>query len=81
MSESVLTELNNGVFRVTLNEPDTMNALSPGVTQGIFDAIERANSEDAIRVMLLTGSGRGFCAGASVAVSYTHLTLPTILLV
>lgn len=66
MSESVLTELNNGVFRVTLNEPDTMNALSPGVTQGIFDAIERANSEDAIRVMLLTGSGRGFCAGASV---------------
>jgi len=67
MSESVLTELTNGVFKVTLNEPDSMNALSPAITQGLFDAIERANTEDDIRVMLLTGNGRGFCAGASVS--------------
>ncbi len=67
MSESVLTDLTDGVFRVTLNEPDTMNALSDGVTQGLFDALERANAEDDIKVLLLTGSGRGFCAGASVS--------------
>lgn len=66
MSDSVLTELSGGVLKVTLNEPDTMNALSAGITQGLFDAIERANAEDEIRVMLLTGAGRGFCAGASV---------------
>lgn len=66
MSDSVLTTLDDGVFTVTLNEPDTMNALSPGVTAGLFDALERANDEDDIRVLLLTGSGRGFCAGASV---------------
>lgn len=66
MSQSVVTDLDDGVFTVTLNEPDTMNALSPGVTQGIFDALAQANEDDAIRVLLLTGSGRGFCAGASV---------------
>ena len=66
MSESVLTDLTEGVFRVTLNEPDHMNALSEGITQGIFDAVERANIEDDIRVLLLTGNGRGFCAGASL---------------
>ena len=66
MSDSVVTDLTNGVFTVTLNEPDTMNALSPAITQGLFDAIERANAEDDIRVLLLTGSGRGFCAGAAV---------------
>ena len=66
MSESVLTNLDDGVFTVTLNEPDTMNALSPAITQGLFDAIEEANQNDDIRVLLLTGNGRGFCAGASV---------------
>lgn len=66
MSNSVLTQLSDGVFTVTLNEPDSMNALSPAVTEGLFDAIEEANNNDDIRVLLLTGNGRGFCAGASV---------------
>ncbi len=66
MKDSVLTHLDDGVFTVTLNEPDTMNALSAGITQGLFDAVEQANEDDAIRVLLLTGNGRGFCAGASV---------------
>jgi 2-(1,2-epoxy-1,2-dihydrophenyl)acetyl-CoA isomerase len=43
-----------------------MNALSPGVTQGIFDALERASDDEDVRVLLVTGSGRGFCAGAAV---------------
>ncbi len=66
MSQSVLTDLQDGVFTVTLNEPDTMNALSSGITQGLFEALARANEEDDIRVLLLTGNGRGFCAGAAV---------------
>ncbi len=67
MSESVLTNLADGVFTVTLNEPDTMNALSAGITEGLFNAIAEANDNDDIRVMLLTGTGRGFCAGAAVS--------------
>lgn len=66
MSESVLTNLDNGVYTVTLNEPDTMNALTQGITEGLFNAVDEANQNDDIRVLLLTGNGRGFCAGASV---------------
>ena len=66
MAESVLMAVADGVLTVTLNEPDSMNALSPGVSKGIFDAVDKANAESGVRVMLLTGSGRGFCAGAAV---------------
>jgi 2-(1,2-epoxy-1,2-dihydrophenyl)acetyl-CoA isomerase len=66
MADAVLMTVQAGVLTVTLNEPATMNALSPQITQGIFDAVERANADEDVRVMLLTGSGRGFCAGAAV---------------
>ena len=66
MTESVLMNLVDGVLTATLNEPESMNALSPGISQGIFDAVERANDDDDVRVLVLTGNGRGFCAGAAV---------------
>ena len=66
MSDSVLAELQDGVLTVTLNEPDTMNALSPGVSEGIMAAVDRATTDDDVKVMVLTGAGRGFCAGATV---------------
>lgn len=66
MSESVLRDLDGGVLTVTLNEPDTMNALSSGISGGILAALEQASEDDAVRVMVLTGAGRGFCAGATV---------------
>jgi 2-(1,2-epoxy-1,2-dihydrophenyl)acetyl-CoA isomerase len=65
LSDSVLMTLEDGVLTVTLNEPDSMNALSEGITRGIFAALERAG-DDEVRVLLLTGAGRGFCAGAAV---------------
>jgi 2-(1,2-epoxy-1,2-dihydrophenyl)acetyl-CoA isomerase len=66
MAESVIIDVSDGVLTATLNEPETMNALSPGVSQGIFDALARASEDEEVRVMVLTGSGRGFCAGAAV---------------
>lgn len=66
MSDSVLQELKDGVLTVTLNEPQSMNALSPGITNGLFDALARASADDEVRAMVLTGAGRGFCAGATV---------------
>ena len=66
MSDSVLVELDDGVLTATLNEPESMNALSEGVSQGLTAALERASSDDDVRVLLLTGAGRGFCAGAAV---------------
>lgn len=66
MSDSMLFELNDGVLVATLNEPDKMNALTPGIRAGLFEAVERANSDDDVRVLVITGAGRGFCAGADV---------------
>ena len=39
MTESVITELENGVLTVTLNEPDTMNSLTPGISEGLEAAV------------------------------------------
>ena len=66
MTESVITELDDGVLTVTLNEPETMNSLTSGITEGLAAAVQRASDDEDVRVMLLTGTGRAFCAGAAV---------------
>jgi len=56
------------VARITINRPDRRNAMSFAVMQGLRDAVERARSDDAVRVVVLTGAGdRAFCAGADLA--------------
>ena len=61
--EPVLVSLESGVLRITLNRPEKLNAFNPAVHQGLADAMARAETEDAIRCLLITGAGRGFCAG------------------
>src|SRR5689334_125887 len=52
-----------GVLTITLNRPDVLNALNREVHQGIFDALDRAKTDDAVRAVVITGAGRGFCVG------------------
>ena len=52
-----------GVLTITLNRPDVLNALNREVHQGIFDALERAKSDESVRAVVITGAGRGFCVG------------------
>lgn len=54
----------SGVAIVTFNRPDRLNAWGPDIAAGFYAAIDRAESDHAIRVIVLTGRGRGFCAGA-----------------
>jgi 2-(1,2-epoxy-1,2-dihydrophenyl)acetyl-CoA isomerase len=61
--EPVLVSLEAGVLRVTLNRPDKLNAFNPALHQGLADAMTRAEVESAVRCVLITGTGRGFCAG------------------
>jgi 2-(1,2-epoxy-1,2-dihydrophenyl)acetyl-CoA isomerase len=61
--EPVLVSLDSGVLRVTLNRPDTLNAFTVAMTQALAAAMSRAESDSAIRCVLVTGAGRGFCAG------------------
>ena len=46
MTDAVLIELDDGVLTVTLNEPDTMNSLTPGITNGLSAAMARANEDE-----------------------------------
>jgi len=52
-----------GVQTITLNRPDVLNALNREVHQGVFTALEDAGRDDAVRAVVITGAGRGFCVG------------------
>lgn len=62
-TEPVLTGLDQGVLEITLNRPDRLNAFNEPMHALLRAAIQRAHDEPAIRAVLLTGAGRGFCAG------------------
>jgi 2-(1,2-epoxy-1,2-dihydrophenyl)acetyl-CoA isomerase len=64
---SVLVSVDSGVLSITLNRPDKLNALNPDMHARLREALERAADEAAIRALLLTGAGRGFCTGQDLA--------------
>ena len=64
---SILVSLDAGVLGITLNRPDKLNAFNPEMHQRLKAALERARDESAVRAVLLTGAGRGFCAGQDLA--------------
>jgi len=64
MSDSaVMTEERDGVLLVTLNRPEQRNAVNRAVAEGIAAALDRLDEDPALRVGVLTGAGKGFCAG------------------
>jgi len=64
--EVVLYEAANGVATVTLNRPDRLNAWTGPMGKAYFDALDRAADDPEVRVVVVTGAGRGFCAGADM---------------
>jgi 2-(1,2-epoxy-1,2-dihydrophenyl)acetyl-CoA isomerase len=52
-----------GVLTITLNRPDVLNALNRAVHQGVHDGLMQAKADDAVRAVVITGAGRGFCVG------------------
>ena len=67
----VLAALDGGVLALTLNRPARLNAMSQTLIAAMIEQIERARTDPAVRAVLLTGTGRGFCAGADLAGSGT----------
>ena len=59
----VITEKRDGYAIITLNRPDEMNALSRALRGDIIAAFEDCQADENIRVLILTGNGRAFCAG------------------
>src|ERR687898_982867 len=64
---SILVSLEAGVLAITLNRPDKLNAFNPEMHKLLRQALERAQDEAAIRALLITGAGRGFCAGQDLS--------------
>ncbi|MDR0808448.1 MAG: 2-(1,2-epoxy-1,2-dihydrophenyl)acetyl-CoA isomerase PaaG [Gemmobacter sp.] len=62
-SETVLVTLADGVLKLTLNRPDKLNSFNEEMHLALRAGVERAHSDAEVRAVLLTGAGRGFCAG------------------
>ncbi len=66
MNDAVLYEQNGRVVTLTLNEPDTRNAMSPAMIVALLEHIERINADLGVGCVILTGAGKGFCSGGNV---------------
>jgi enoyl-CoA hydratase/carnithine racemase len=68
--DTILYERRGDVALVTLNRPEKLNAWTPRMSVEQADAIERANADPAVGAIVMTGAGRGFCAGADMAETF-----------
>jgi 2-(1,2-epoxy-1,2-dihydrophenyl)acetyl-CoA isomerase len=64
--ETILTELRDGVLLITLNRPEKLNAWTYRMAAELSQAVQAANADEDVEAMVLTGAGRGFCAGADI---------------
>ena len=66
MSEVVQIEIEDGVALLTLNRPERLNAWTAEMEHAYFALLEQCAEDDQVRAIVVTGAGRGFCAGADM---------------
>jgi enoyl-CoA hydratase/carnithine racemase len=64
--EQIIEELEDGILTITLNRPDRLNAWTETMARELLAAFDRADADDDIRAVIVTGAGRAFCAGADL---------------
>jgi enoyl-CoA hydratase/carnithine racemase len=65
--ETLLTDLSDGIFTITINRPEKLNALNTTMIYEFIAALDVADADDAARAIVVTGAGRAFCAGADLS--------------
>ena len=65
--ETILYEIEGGVLTITLNRPDRLNAFNAQMKDEMKAAFDASDADDDVRAVIITGAGRGFCAGADLA--------------
>ena len=73
MNDAVLLKKEDGVAVVTLNRPDKLNSVTAEIRAGLRERMDDACKDDEVKVIVLTGAGRGFCAGADMDLSLIHI--------
>mgnify|MGYP000539522867 CR=1 FL=1 len=64
--QTITTTTDAGVMTVTLNRPDRLNAFTRRMMEELMTALDHADADDAVRAVIVTGAGRGFCAGVDL---------------
>src|SRR5207248_6082698 len=64
--EQILYDVDDHVLTITLNRPDRLNAFTPTMGRELIEALDAADADDDVRAIVVTGAGRGFCAGADL---------------
>src|SRR5687768_17198879 len=65
-TEVVLYDVADGIATITLNRPDRLNAWTGGLARAYYQALDQAKADADVRVIIVTGAGKGFCAGADM---------------
>ena len=65
--QQILYDVADGVATITMNRPEKLNAFTGRMMAEMIDAFDRTDADDEVRVVIVTGAGRGFCAGADLA--------------
>lgn len=65
--ETILYDVKDGILTLTLNRPEALNAFNRQMLAEMLDACDRADADDDVRVIVVTGAGRAFCAGADLS--------------
>ena len=79
--EQIRYDVDAAIATITLHRPERLNAFTGQMMRELIDAFERADRDDAVRVVIVTGAGRAFCAGADLSAGsgtfdHTHGTEP-----
>jgi enoyl-CoA hydratase/carnithine racemase len=64
--ETIRCQVEDQILTITLDRPERMNAFAARMVRELIDAFDRADADDEVRVVIMTGAGRAFCAGADL---------------
>ncbi len=67
MEEAVLYAVENNIATITMNRPKSLNSMNDGLIDGLHAALDKAVADDGVRCIVLTGSGKAFCAGGDLS--------------
>jgi 2-(1,2-epoxy-1,2-dihydrophenyl)acetyl-CoA isomerase len=72
MYEHLQVETTNGVCTITLNRPEVYNAINGKIAGELLSALQQAGTDESVRVLIITGAGKGFCSGADLKEASLH---------